>query len=129
MPGGRTPTTNNVKTLDTEGHSVMNDAVKAFEPDRAIENAVRDDLAAAFDPQQPHIPDELRKCGAVVDNAIEYMVGKDLPPEMVASALLAGSLGILARTSDAATMVRMLQTAIFSIQNGELTPPDDARTP
>lgn len=109
----------------------MTETEKAFEPDRAMEDAVREDVAASFDPSVLQIPEELRKCGAVVDNAIEYLVGKELPPEMIASALLAGSLGILARTADASTMVRMLETAIASIKAGELSVsgPDGASPP
>lgn len=99
----------------------MSDGKPAFEPDRALEEAVRDDVAASFDPSVMQIPEELRKCGAVVDNAIEYLVGKEMPPEMIASALLAGSLGVLARTADAATMIRMLESAVESIKAGELS--------
>ncbi|RUT25096.1 hypothetical protein C0V97_13215 [Asaia sp. W19] len=66
------------------------------------------------------MPEELRQCGAVIDKAIGYLVEQNLPTELIASALLGGSLGVLARTTDAETMVRMLQTAIDSIRTGEL---------
>lgn len=98
-----------------------------FQPDRALEEAVRDNAAeeAAFDPEDIQIPEELRQCGAVIDRAIDYLVEKSLPTELIASALLGGSLGVLARTTDADTMVRMLQAAIESVKAGDLTCPDD----
>ncbi|GBR38539.1 hypothetical protein AA101099_1233 [Neoasaia chiangmaiensis NBRC 101099] len=104
----------------------MNESADVFHPDEALEKAVREDVAASFDPQDIQIPAELRQCGAVIDKAIGYLIEKDMPPEMIASALLGGSLGILARTTDAPTMVRMLQTAIDSVHAGELTLPDGA---
>lgn len=102
----------------------MTDPADAFHPDEALERKVREDVAASFDPDDMLIPAELRQCGAVVDKAIEYLVEQEMPPELIASALLGGSLGILARTTDAPTMVRMLQTAIDSIHAGELLLPE-----
>ena len=43
-------------------------------------------------------PPDLSDAGAVVDKAIEYMLGQNLAPIAVASALLGGSLGLLARS-------------------------------
>ena len=74
------------------------------------------------------VPPELSHAGTVVDRAIEYMIGKDLPPLAIASALLGGSLGVLARTMDQATMLRMLANAADSVRAGELHP-QDGRVP
>ena len=86
----------------------------------------------SFDPQGEQtlgqdgsVPTELSHAGAVVDKAIEYMLGEKLPPLAVASALLGGSLGLLARTMDRTTMTRMLENAIASVQAGELDPAHD----
>ncbi|WP_367160136.1 hypothetical protein ABUE34_00600 [Kozakia baliensis] len=101
----------------------------AFHPDEALEEAVRNDVAqetASFDPNDMQIPAELRQCGAVVDKAIDYLIEKKLPSELIASALLGGSLGVLARTTDAETMIRMLQTAIDSVRAGELILSDES---
>ena len=70
--------------------------------------------------QDGSVPAELSHAGAVVDKAIEYMIGKDLPPLAIASALLGGSLGVLARSMDQAAMLRMLANAADSVRAGEL---------
>ncbi len=75
--------------------------------------------------QDGSVPAELSHAGAVVDKAIEYMLGENLPPLAIASALLGGSLGLLARTMDERAMVRMLQNAIASVRAGELHPSND----
>jgi len=46
--------------------------------------------------QEP--PHELSLAGSVVDKAIEYMMGQNVPPVAIASALLGGSLALLARS-------------------------------
>jgi len=86
----------------------------------------------SFDPdagpqlgQDGSVPAELSHAGAVVDKAIEYMLGEELPPLAVASALLGGSLGLLARTMDQDAMVRLLENAMASVRAGELHPSHD----
>ena len=73
-------------------------------------------------------PPDLSHAGAVVDKAIEYMLGQNLPPIAVASALLGGSLGLLARTMGDEAIVQVLQRAVMSVTSGELRseygPPD-----
>ncbi|WP_336762966.1 hypothetical protein [Asaia sp. VD9] len=98
------------------------DLAQDFHPDQNIEAEIRGQAAHELsdDPDAVEIPEELRQCGAVIDKAIGYLVEQNLPTELIASALLGGSLGVLARTTDAETMVRMLQTAIDSIRTGEL---------
>lgn len=98
------------------------DLAQDFHPDKAVEEEIREQAAHELsdDPDGVEIPEELRQCGAVIDKAIGYLVEQNLPTELIASALLGGSLGVLARTTDAETMIRMLQTAIDSVRSGEL---------
>ncbi|WP_336945596.1 hypothetical protein [Asaia sp. HN010] len=93
-----------------------------FHPDKAVEEEIREQAAheLSSEPDAVEIPEELLKCGVVIDKAISYLVEQNLPAELIASALLGGSLGVLARTTDAETMIRMLQTAIDSVRSGEL---------
>jgi hypothetical protein len=74
----------------------------------------------------PEIPAELSHAGAVVDQAITYMLGEKLPPVAIASALLGGALGLLARQMDRAAMLAVLDNAKASVAAGELRP-DAAR--
>jgi hypothetical protein len=71
------------------------------------------------------VPEELSHCGAVVDKAIEYMLGENLPPIAIASALLGGSLGLLARTMEQGTMLAMLENAMHAVRAGDLHPDHD----
>jgi|GEM_PF-549038 len=74
--------------------------------------------------QEGSIPAELAHAGAIIDKAIEYMLGKDLPPLAVASALLGGALSVLARNMDRAAILRMLANAAASVEAGEFHQPD-----
>ena len=65
-------------------------------------------------------PADLSHAGAVVDKAIEYMLGQNLAPIAVASALLGGSLGLLARTMGDESIVQVLESAMSSVRSGEL---------
>ena len=76
-------------------------------------------------------PPDLSHAGAVVDKAIEYMLGQHLAPIAVASALLGGSLGLLARSMGDEAIIQVLQNAIASVRSGEVrteygepTPPE-----
>ncbi|PYD47761.1 MULTISPECIES: hypothetical protein [Novacetimonas] len=80
---------------------------------------------AAGAEQEGGIPAELSHCGAVVDKAIEYMLGENLPPVAISSALLGGALGLLSRTMGKETMQAMLENALHSVQAGELHPDHD----
>lgn len=71
-------------------------------------------------------PDDLSHAGAVVDKAIEYMIGQGIQPISVASALLGGSLGMLARTLDDRGVAQVLRNALASVEAGEL---DEMRSP
>lgn len=68
--------------------------------------------------EQP--PPDLSHAGAVVDKAIEYMIGQRLDPVAVASALLGGSLGLLARTMQDEAIEQVLQNALATVRSGEL---------
>jgi hypothetical protein len=72
-----------------------------------------------FDPDGA-APDDLSHAGAVVDKAIEYMIGQGIAPISVASALLGGSLGVLARTLDDRGVAQVLRNALASVESGEL---------
>lgn len=65
-------------------------------------------------------PTELSHAGSVVDKAIEYMMGQDIPPVAIASALLGGSMALLARSVSDDVIVQILNNAIASVRAGEL---------
>ena len=65
-------------------------------------------------------PADLSHAGAVVDKAIEYMLGQNLSSLSVASALLGGSLGLLARTMGDDAILQVLGNAAASVRSGEL---------
>jgi len=62
----------------------------------------------------------LSHAGAVVDKAIEYMLGQNLDAIAVASALLGGSLGLMARTMGDDAILKVLERAASSVRSGEL---------
>ena len=65
-------------------------------------------------------PADLSHAGAVVDKAIEYMAGQNISSIAVASALLGGALGLLVRSLDDASVIRILERAIDSVRSGEM---------
>ena len=65
------------------------------------------------------LPEELSQAGAFVAQAIKHMLGKNLPPMAVASALLGGSLGLLSRTMPPEAVLRVLENAMAGIRAGE----------
>lgn len=73
---------------------------------------------ASFDPSGA--PDKLNHAGAVVDKAIEYMAGQNIPELAIASALLGGAVQMLMRGLDDAAVIRVLGNAIDSVRSGEL---------
>ena len=66
-----------------------------------------------------HEMNEISHAGSVVDKAIEYMAGQNLPPLAIASALLGGAVGMLARDMSDEAIVNVLNNAIRSVRNGE----------
>lgn len=73
---------------------------------------------------------DLNHAGSVVDKAIEFMADKDIPDLAIASALLGGALGLLARTLPDPVVVQILQNAIASVQSGEIhRAQEEDRTP
>jgi hypothetical protein len=68
--------------------------------------------------QEP--PTELSLAGSVVDKAIEYMAGQNVPPVAIASALLGGCMALLARTLGDEAIIGVLNNAITSVRSGEL---------
>jgi hypothetical protein len=65
-------------------------------------------------------PADLGHAGAVVDKAIEYMVGQNIGSLSIASALLGGALALLARSVADEAIVQVLNNAIASVRAGEL---------
>ncbi|MGE0222760.1 MAG: hypothetical protein AB7F35_15175 [Acetobacteraceae bacterium] len=65
-------------------------------------------------------PAELSHAGAVVDKAVEYMMGQNISSLAIASALLGGSMALLARGLDDESIIRILNNAIASVRAGEL---------
>jgi amino acid permease len=73
---------------------------------------------AANDDDAP--PAELSLAGSVVDKAIEYMSGQNVPPVAIASALLGGAMALLSRSVSDEVIVQVLTNAIASVKAGEL---------
>ena len=65
-------------------------------------------------------PEDLSHAGSVVDKAIEYMMEQKIAPILIASALLGGALGLLARTMDDRSVAAVLRNALASVESGEL---------
>lgn len=68
-------------------------------------------------------PAHLSHAGAVVDKAIEHLVGQGIDGVSIASALLGASLSMLSRSLDDANVIRVLENAISSVRRGELRSP------
>ena len=77
-------------------------------------------MQAQFSETIEDIPNELSHAGAVIDKAIEYLSEQDIPPIAIASALLGGSLGLLARSMTDEAVLQVLANAMQSVRNGEL---------
>lgn len=65
-------------------------------------------------------PEDLSHAGSVVDKAIEYMMGQNIAPISVASALLGGALGLMARSMKDPAIANVLRSALASVESGEL---------
>jgi hypothetical protein len=70
-------------------------------------------------------PAHLSHAGAVVDKAIEYMMGQQIGSLAIASALLGGAMALLSRSVSDETIVAILNNAIASVRAGELHAADD----
>jgi hypothetical protein len=65
-------------------------------------------------------PEDLSHAGSVVDKAIEYMLEQNIAPISVASALLGGALGLMARSMKDKAIANVLRSALASVEAGEL---------
>lgn len=65
-------------------------------------------------------PAHLSQAGAVVDKAIEYMMGQNISSLAIASSLLGGAMALLSRSVSDDTIVNILNNAIASVRAGEL---------
>ena len=66
-------------------------------------------------------PQDLSYAGSVVDKAIEYMMSQNISSMAIASALLGGAMGVLARGMTEDGIVNILNNAIASVRAGDLT--------
>ena len=64
--------------------------------------------------------EDLGHAGAVVDKAIEHMLGQNIAELSIASALLGGAMAMLARSVADDAIVQILTNAIDSVRRGEL---------
>jgi hypothetical protein len=65
-------------------------------------------------------PADLNHAGAVVDKAIEYMLGQNIDGLSIASALLGGALAMLSRSVADEAIIAILNNAVASVKAGEL---------
>jgi hypothetical protein len=70
-------------------------------------------------------PAHLSRAGSVVDKAIEYMISQNLSSLTIASALLGGSMALLARSMSDEAIIGVLNNAIGSVRSGELRDQQD----
>ncbi len=70
--------------------------------------------------KQPPPERDLGHAGSVVDKAIEFMVGQEISPLAIASALLGGAIGLLAQSLPDEMVVQILQNVMTSVQSGEM---------
>jgi len=71
--------------------------------------------------EKPEIPErDLTLAGSIVDKAIEHMIGKQVAPIAIASALLGGAMGLLSHTLPDDIIVQILSNAIESVETGDL---------
>ncbi len=67
------------------------------------------------------------KAGVIVDRLIESMVKQDISQIAIASALLGGALNVLSANLPDEAVLRILQSAMESVANGELREIDQPR--
>ena len=65
------------------------------------------------------MPEELSQAGEMVDRLIRHLLEKKLPPLAIASALLGGSMGLVARTMGSAALLNVLDQARESVRSGD----------
>ena len=65
------------------------------------------------------LPEELSQAGEMVDRLIQHLLEKKLPPLAIASALLGGSMGLVARTMGSGALLNVLDQARESVRSGD----------
>ena len=88
--------------------------------DRGLMPGLTESLRRGMTMTDEQPPEDLGHAGAVVDKAIEYMVGQNIGALSIASALLGGAMALLARSVADEAIVQILNNAIASVQSGEL---------
>ncbi len=68
----------------------------------------------------PDAPGDLSHAGSVTDKAIEYMTEQGIAPISIASALLGGALGLMAKEMEDRAIANVLRSALHSVEAGEL---------
>lgn len=76
-------------------------------------------MAAEKSGDAPGLPEDLSQAGQVIDKAVEHLIARNIDPLAVASAMLGGALGLLARGMSDDAMVGVLNNAIASVRSGE----------
>lgn len=76
----------------------------------------------------PGVPEDLARCAMVIESAMEHLLKENHPPLAIASALLGGSLGLLARSMDKDTILHILDSAANSVRTGEIHAATQAQT-
>ncbi len=74
-------------------------------------------MATGLDPDE--LPQELSQAGEMVDRVIQHLLEKKLPPLAIASALLGGSMGLVARSIGNAALLNVLDQARESVRSGD----------
>jgi len=64
--------------------------------------------------------EQVMRAGAIVDRLIEQMVNQELPAIAIASALLGGALNVLSANLPDEAILRILHSAIDSVESGDL---------
>jgi pyruvate/2-oxoacid:ferredoxin oxidoreductase alpha subunit len=73
-----------------------------------------------MDPSTEEPPPDLSHAGAVVDQAIDYMMNHNIGSLEIASALLGGAIGIMGRSMSPDQVVRVLENAIAATRRGDV---------
>src|ERR1700677_4498470 len=69
-------------------------------------------------------PAELSLAGSVVDKAIGYLIEQKVPPVAIASALLGGSMALLAQTLGDEAICGILNNAMVRVSAASINPSD-----
>lgn len=66
------------------------------------------------------LPEDLNLAGTMIDKAVEHLIGQKVNGMAIASALLGGALGLMARSMSDDAIAHVLNNALASVRSGEL---------